>query len=188
MAFAHSLGLIPGGMEIEFEAKDGLHKARLDGNLVTLRMGDVSSLGLSELNFVLNTGSPHYVKWVDSVASVDVPLEGARIRNSPKFKMEGINVNFVQKTETGIRVRTFERGVEDETLSCGTGVTASALVAGLSGYLSPVTVETPGGNLEVRFVQNMFSFSEISLIGPATLVFSGQVNPMELLHRPESGF
>lgn len=180
VAFAYKLGLISNFPNFEFTAKDGPHLARMDGNLIHLKMKDVPQVGLSNFNFVLDTGSPHYVKWVESLDKMDVRKEGALIRNSPPFAEKGINVNFIERREGRICVRTFERGVEDETLSCGTGVTASALVAAMSGFSSPVQVETLGGNLEVRFEHKLFSYSNIWLVGPAKAVFEGQIDRNEL--------
>ena len=177
VAFAHQLQIIDN--QTVFVAIDGLHEARIKDEIVELKMSDVHQTNSGEGFYTLDTGSPHYIKFVDSVAEVDVFTEGKTIRNSEPFKAAGINVNFVENTANGIRVATYERGVEDETLSCGTGVTAAALAYYLeNGYSAghAVPVETKGGNLEVRFQPNGEGFSEIWLCGAAVRVFEGTIN------------
>jgi diaminopimelate epimerase len=166
--------------EYHFIAVDGEHIARLVKNdWIELRMKDVSTIQYHNENRVLNTGSPHFIKIVNDVMSIDVKKEGKEIRYSKEFKKEGINVNFVQQIEDDkIIVRTYERGVEDETLSCGTGVTASALIAAHndSGF-NRIEVKTPGGNLAVEFDKiSEDNFTNIWLCGPATFVFSGKID------------
>ena len=125
-AFAKKLGLV--STKAKFIAIDGDHEANFEDEIVSLKMNDVKSIIVNETYFQINTGSPHYVHFTDYVEELDVKKEGKLIRYSPMFKEEGINVNFVEKiNENAIFVRTYERGVEDETLSCGTGVTASAI-------------------------------------------------------------
>ncbi|HTE07730.1 MAG TPA: diaminopimelate epimerase, partial [Flavitalea sp.] len=127
-------------------------------------------------DFILNTGSPHYVKMVQDIATMDVVKNGRAIRNSEAFKKDGINVNFVEHTgDDTIFVRTYERGVEDETLSCGTGVTAAALACyhNENGF-NDVMVETRGGKLNVEYERyDDKSFNNIWLSGPAEKVFEG---------------
>lgn len=174
VAFAKKLQVIEN--QATFLAIDGAHEARIVGKIVELKMSDVQQTQSGEGFYTLNTGSPHYVKFVDSVAEVDVFAEGKTIRNSPTFKAEGINVNFVEAIGRGIRVATYERGVENETLSCGTGVTAAALAYYLENGYSvghTIPVETKGGNLEVRFQPSEEGFSDIWLCGAAELVFEG---------------
>jgi len=174
VAFAKHLQVIEN--QATFLAIDGAHEARIVGKIVELKMSDVQQTQSGEGFYTLNTGSPHYVKFVDSVAEVDVFTEGKTIRNSPTFKAEGINVNFVEAIGRGIRVATYERGVENETLSCGTGVTAAALAYYLENGYSvghTIPVETKGGNLEVRFQPSEEGFSDIWLCGAAELVFEG---------------
>ena len=164
-----------------FLAADGEHQAEMDETgIVNLRMKDVT--GVEETpdgDFILDTGSPHYVKMVSDVLEYDVVEKGISIRYSPRFTKAGINVNFVeQKKPDLIFVRTYERGVEDETLSCGTGVTASALVCYHNevGY-NDVTVQTRGGELVVKFDRNANnSFSNIWLCGPAEKSFEGKID------------
>ncbi len=165
-------------------AIDGLHEAAVRGiNHVSLKMNDVKSVETGDNFFYLNTGSPHYVKFVENIKDYNVFEEGKRIRNSERFLAEGTNVNFIEKTDNGIFVRTYERGVEDETLSCGTGVTASALVAAmnsLSSEKNSCKISTLGGILNVKFDKVLESnFYNIWLEGPADFVFHGSVNLKE---------
>ena len=139
--------------EYRFLAIDGEHKAIFATNgWVELKMNDVLKTETFQNDFVLNTGSPHYVQKVSDENIIDVFKEGRIIRNSPVFIKEGINVNFVAIKEDGLYVRTYERGVEDETLSCGTGVTAAAIALGkkMEG-LNIVSINTLGGKLQVKF-------------------------------------
>jgi diaminopimelate epimerase len=138
-------------------------------------MNEVSGIRSIDNNYFINTGSPHYVLFTGDVKKTDVPGEGRKLRWSEKFAPGGTNVNFVQVSGHGIFVRTFERGVEDETLSCGTGVTASAIAAVLSGHFDTnrVEVETPGGKLSVEFTIDGDRVKDIWLTGPATFVFEG---------------
>jgi diaminopimelate epimerase len=160
-----------------FMAVDGKHEADTDlHDLVRLKMQDVNNVEYHSGHVVLNTGSPHFVKFADNVEDIDVVETGREIRYSKKFEKEGINVNFVETiNEDGIFVRTYERGVEDETLSCGTGVTASALMnAHNEKGFNRVEVKTPGGHLSVEFNKiDDEHFDNIWLCGPAALVYTG---------------
>jgi diaminopimelate epimerase len=161
-----------------FIASDGEHEASIDDEgWVTLKMKPVSGITSSGKHFILNTGSPHYVEISNDIMKIDVYHKGRDIRYSKEFEKEGINVNFMQYIDDDtIYVRTYERGVEDETLSCGTGVTASALVAAHNerGFNS-INIKTPGGILRVEFDKTgEDQFEEIWLCGPADFVFSGQ--------------
>jgi diaminopimelate epimerase len=162
-----------------FIAIDGEHEASIDaeGN-VSLKMNDVSSIKTDANIHVLNTGSPHYVMVTEKVMELDVYEKGRSIRYSDEFKKEGINVNFVEldKQPDSIIVRTYERGVEDETYSCGTGVTAAALVSnnGKTGT-NFINVQTKGGKLGVQFDKTEKGFSNIYLVGPAVKVFEGEI-------------
>lgn len=178
-AYAKTLGLI--NDKARFVAIDGVHESAIIGvNNVSLKMNDVKSIEVGKDFFWLNTGSPHYVKLVQGIKEFDVFAEGRKIRNSERFAAEGTNVNFIEKTDDGIYVRTYERGVENETLSCGTGVTASALVAAVQGIGSGKNnckVSTLGGELNVKFDKVLESnFYNIWLEGPAEFVFYGSIN------------
>lgn len=175
--FAYDLGMHKS--KYCFHAVDGPHEAEIDDDgTVSLRMADVQEIRDYQSDFILDTGSPHYVKIVSDVMDYDVFHRGMDIRYSSEFAKEGINVNFVeQKKADEIIVRTYERGVEDETFSCGTGVTASALVCSHNdvGY-NDVTVITRGGKLIVEFDKiDENSFRNIWLCGPAEKVFEGEI-------------
>ncbi len=161
-----------------FKASDGEHEATIEENgWVHLKMRDVSGVKDISGDRVLNTGSPHYVKPTAELANFDVVSEGRAIRNSPEFSTEGINVNFVEVKNKSLFVRTYERGVEEETLSCGTGVTASALVfAHNESGFNRVEVETRGGKLAVEFDKTgSDEYQNIWLCGPAEFVFKGEI-------------
>ncbi|RZJ63738.1 MAG: diaminopimelate epimerase [Flavobacterium sp.] len=176
VAFAKQLGMIE--EEAEFVAVDGRHHATIDDdNVVSLQMKDVNTITVYENYVFLDTGSPHHVELVDDLENMDVKKVGANIRYSGLYE-HGSNVNFVSPNGTDkFSVRTYERGVEDETLSCGTGVTAVALAMKLLGHTDADTVllETPGGELSVSFAQHGKQFSDIFLTGPATFVFKGKI-------------
>jgi len=165
------------GKELTFLAADGVHRAIMDNGIIRLSMNDVHSPRLISGNYFLNTGSPHYVIFRKNIDETDVNTEGKKIRLSEDFTPGGTNVNFVEIINKGIYVRTFERGVEEETLSCGTGVTASAIASVLSRQFDtvPVRVKTKGGDLEVSFKVNGDIISDIWLSGPATFVYEGIV-------------
>ncbi len=176
-AFARALGVI--GHEASFLAVDGPHGATIgETGVVSLQMKDVSAIRREADHALLDTGSPHVVQWVDDLAGTDVFRTGRSIRNRPEFGPGGVNVNFTsRRSATELAVRTYERGVEDETLSCGTGVTAAAIAASGDG-LGPfvIGIETPGGRLEVSFVKDgPDSAREVMLTGPAQFVFSGVI-------------
>lgn len=178
VAFARHLGIISG--KARFMASDGLHEALIDDDdRIALKMQDVKNMELGPDFFFLDTGSPHYVRLVTGLESYDVAGEGKKVRNSARFKEAGTNVNFLEKVDDEIFVRTYERGVEDETYSCGTGVTAAALVAavrGLSTSRNSCSVRTLGGSLEVTFEKVLeHNFYNIWLKGPARLVFTGDI-------------
>jgi diaminopimelate epimerase len=160
-----------------FFAFDGPHEAIVSKDIVRLQMNDVTEIINSEGDYFINTGSPHFVRFVENVRDLDVSSEGKKIRWSDRFKPHGTNVNFVELLDNGIFVRTFERGVEDETLSCGTGVTASSIAAFLSGRNgnSVVNVKTLGGDLSVEMNQVGNKITDIRLCGPAKFVFEGMI-------------
>lgn len=172
--FAFSNGIA--GTEMQFTAIDGLHRAIVSGSTVTITLSDVYEIGYDDNICFLNTGSPHYVEFFSDIDSIDVVGRGREIRYSPRFAPQGTNVNFVTVQGDTIKVRTYERGVEDETLSCGTGVTASAIAAVITGHFDSthVNVETLGGKLTVSFQTCGKSATDVKLTGPATFVYSGK--------------
>jgi diaminopimelate epimerase len=179
-SFAHRFKN-PNQYQFSFLAIDGKHESTLENNcIVKLKMLDVKSVSRHLHYSVLNTGSPHIVKMVNDIKTYKVQQEGAAIRNSSSFLKEGINVNFAEylAKENKLYVRTYERGVEDETLSCGTGVTAAALVcAHNENGFNHVLVQTLGGKLSVEFDNHSNeSFTNIWLCGPAKFVFSGSID------------
>jgi diaminopimelate epimerase len=165
------------GKKLSFKAVDGIHEAISGESVISLRMNNVEEARQIAANYFINTGSPHYVKFTQELSSLDVYTEGKKIRWSRDFPPGGTNVNFVEIENDGIYVRTFERGVEDETLSCGTGVTASAIASVLTGHFDsgPVNVRTRGGNLKVDLKVNGKEITDIWLTGPATFVFEGKI-------------
>jgi diaminopimelate epimerase len=176
--FAYHLGIHRS--EYKFLAFDGEHEAEIDTDgSVSLKMKDVDKVRKKHGDFILNTGSPHYVKLVNDVMNEDVYKKGRDIRYSKDFEQDGINVNFVEQAgDDEIIVRTYERGVEDETYSCGTGVTASALVCyhNENGF-NEVEVKTLGGSLSVEFDRkDDDTYMNIWLTGPADKIFEGKVD------------
>jgi diaminopimelate epimerase len=181
---ASSLGMING--KATFSAYDGVHNAAiLPDGVIRIQMKDVTEWQKRDAYLFLNTGSPHVVKEVEKLREFPVVKEGKSIRYSEDFKPSGTNVNFIELLpDNTVFVRTYERGVEDETLSCGTGVTAVALAAGMQGYQSPVSVQVMGGKLSVEFKyspsgqsdRNTGAFTDIFLVGPAKLVFEGELD------------
>ena len=175
VAFAHFLDIFED--QTSFTAIDGLHEAEINNGIIKIKMIDVDSIKNREGNFELNTGSPHYVTFVDMLNNYKVFENGNKIRNSASYRQEGINVNFVEEISADqIFVRTYERGVEDETFSCGTGATASALVFLKDKNETSVNVKVLGGNLKVYAEQDGETFKNIWLEGPAKQVFKGKIN------------
>lgn len=175
--FAYDMGIHKD--KYSFIAVDGPHEATLsDNGWVHLKMKDVQGIHEHNGHSVLDTGSPHYVKPVNDVMGLDVYHEGREIRYSRTYEKNGINVNFVEQNGHKIIVRTYERGVEDETYSCGTGVTASALVfAHNDNGFNRVEIQTKGGHLAVEFDKTAEDvFENIWLCGPATFVYKGTIN------------
>lgn len=175
VAFSRFLGII--GDKTDFHAIDGPHQASIVAGEVELGMSPVLGFENVGEDFFVDTGSPHHVRFVENVLEYPVFEQGAKIRYNDKYAPKGTNVNFVTPLTIGeIQVRTYERGVEDETLSCGTGVTACAIVYGNQKGLNEVKINTLGGNLKVRFAENPDgSFQNIQLIGPAEQVFEGRI-------------
>lgn len=164
---------------VAFEAIDGLHVAYLKGNDVTLKMLDVNSILTHRDAYELNTGSPHYIVLSDDISTKHVITLGRNIRFSDNYKTEGINVNLLKEIATNeIAIATYERGVEDETLSCGTGATACAILwdSLAKAPLNEVNVKVKGGKLKVQFKRNAKGgYQDIYLIGPATPVYHGVI-------------
>lgn len=178
VAFAKQLGVI--NTHCKFIAIDGVHDAEVknDGT-VSLKMNDVKEIEIGNDYYYLNTGSPHYVKFVNKLDSFNVFEEGKKIRYNNRFFEVGTNVNFIEKKDNQLVVRTYERGVENETLSCGTGVTAAALVACIAGNSTTknnCAIETLGGNLNVKFDKVLDThFYNIWLEGAANFVFKTEI-------------
>lgn len=175
--FASDIGMKK--KEFRFLATDGAHEARIaDNGWIHLHMLPVHSIDRRGADSILHTGSPHYIKMVENINTYPVVEEGKKIRYNQEFSGHGINVNFVQRTANGLIVRTYERGVEDETLSCGTGVTAAALACANTNREHQITpIFTRGGELAVKFIRKgETSFDDIWLCGPAQRVFTGSID------------
>jgi diaminopimelate epimerase len=167
-----------------FIASDGLHQAIINSDdgisaSVSLSMNDVSQIKKMSDDLFLDTGSPHLVKFVSDLEKLDVYNEGRKIRYSDTFEPGGTNVNFAEIVENTIHIRTYERGVEDETLACGTGITATAIAAHYNGLLknheNEVKLIARGGILNVSFTPHPAGYSNIILTGPAVKVFTGEI-------------
>ena len=175
--FAKSLNMFSN--TTKFLAFDGVHEARITEGIIHLKMNDVSNIEVNEEAYVIDTGSPHFIKFVDDLAQIDIVGMGKEIRFSEKYRKEGINVNAVSKENNGISLLTYERGVEDETLSCGTGATAAALALvfsenKLGDFELPVKVK--GGNLSISGFFDGKTFTNVYLSGPAEKVFDGTIS------------
>lgn len=177
VAFAKSLDVIKD--ETIFIATDGLHNATIfDNNIVSLQMKDVNDVKIEKDYVFLDTGSPHHVMMAEDLQQLDVKELGSKIRYSELYGEKGSNVNFVkQVSENEFSVRTYERGVEDETLSCGTGATAVAIAMNATGKTNSGTINlnVEGGKLEVSFEKNDGKYTNVFLKGPATFVFKGTI-------------
>lgn len=179
VAFAYHLGII--SSETKFIAVDGEHDAKVSetesGLNVSLKMINVDAVEKGTDFFYLNTGSPHFVKLIESHKNFNTFEEGKKIRYNDRFKSEGTNVNFVSLHDKHIEVSTYERGVEDETYSCGTGVVASAISCYYKTNTKKFDIITKGGRLNVTFDNlGRDTFNNIWLTGPATLVFKGEID------------
>jgi len=177
-AFAKKLGIIEN--ETNFLAVDGAHYAKIadEGNWVSLKMSNVDQVQRDGGAFVLNTGSPHYIRICSNLKNKNVYLDGKEIRYSEKYASEGINVNYVEDFGDHYFVRTYERGVEDETFACGTGVTAVALAMAKQKNQTGniiTSIDALGGRLNVRFNFDGNKFTDVFLEGPATFVFEGSM-------------
>lgn len=175
VAFAQRLGII--GDSTQFNAVDGLHRAHIDNGLVTLYMNDVDEIRSKPKYHYLNTGSPHHVQMAQELDDMNIQTEGAKLRYG-LYGQGGSNINFVKEVANDtFRVRTYERGVEDETLSCGTGVTAVAIAMHHDGKTKAkkINIETKGGPLTVSFQKMDEKYTNVALTGPATFVFKGEI-------------
>ncbi len=177
VAFAKHLNVVD--KKAEFEAIDGYHFATIDTEgIVSLQMIDVDKVDVENTYTFLNTGSPHHIEFVENVRNVNVKEKGASIRYSDLYGKQGSNVNFVSPLENDkFAVRTYERGVEDETLSCGTGVTAVAiaLFENKKVFQNEVAMQVEGGELKVKFEEDNGTYKNVFLIGPAKFVFKGEI-------------
>ncbi len=176
VAFARFLGIIENSTK--FLAIDGMHEAKIENGLVHLQMKNVEEIQQFEKHQFLDTGSPHHVELVSNLTNFEVKSQGSKIRYGAPYNHEGSNVNFVEQTsDDSFAVRTYERGVENETLSCGTGVTAVALAMHKSGKTNAesVKLKTLGGELKINFKPQKQGYSDIWLIGPAEQVFKGEI-------------
>ena len=173
IAFAHMLEMID--TETTFMAIDGEHKGEIMEDGISLKMQDVTKIEGVDDGLVLDTGSPHFIEMVDDLDNLDVNKQGRKIRNSAPFKKEGINVNFVLDAAE-LKVRTYERGVEEETLSCGTGVVATALAMHYANCIEEnlISVNTKGGELTVSFEEFNNTYRNIWLSGEASMVYVGE--------------
>lgn len=181
VAFAKQLGIIQ--EKANFLAVDGPHYARIseNGEWVDLQMIDVEEISMDGTAYVLNTGSPHYVALQSDLKNFDVFGAGKSIRYNDTYKAAGINVNFVQDMGSHLFVRTYERGVENETYACGTGVTAVAMAMAKhkqqTGHIK-TEIKVLGGDIKIEFDYNGKRFTNVFLCGPAKLVFEGQVESL----------
>ena len=170
------------GKKMRFSAADGVHEAKIENEIigkrifdVSLKMEDVREVKRFADGWFLNTGVPHFVKFISRVEEVDVAVLGREIRNDKRFAPDGTNVNFVGMEAERLFVRTYERGVEVETLSCGTGVTASALTVFLKTGKQVSSIHTHGGDFRVSYRKTADGFEDIWLRGPAERVFDGEL-------------
>lgn len=176
VAFAKKLNLIK--IKTNFEAADGMHFAEIENELVNLQMADVEKIEIYDTHTFLNTGSPHHVNFCDVVENLNIREMGSKIRYGAPYFEEGTNVNFVEQiSKNSFKVRTYERGVEDETLACGTGVTAVAIAANRINRTDEekIYIEVLGGNLEVSFKKEGNHYKNVFLKGPAQFVFEGKI-------------
>jgi len=179
-AFAKNLEIID--THTTFEGIDGAHEASVQNNGdIRLRLVDVTGIDRLEDGYRLNTGSPHFIKFVNNIEQIPVELEGAKIRHQERFGTEGINVNYVElgSARNEIKVRTFERGVEGETWSCGTGAAAAAITTYFHSRHDNLSYEvrTRGGELKLSFkTEGKRKFKEVYLTGPASHVYDGAID------------
>jgi diaminopimelate epimerase len=177
VAFAKQIGVVDS--YTKFIASDGVHEATIDeSGIVKLKMIDIETVSQKGNSFFVDTGAPHHIEFNNHVKELNVFDRGKQIRYSNEYKDTGTNVNFVQVIDDGIKIRTYERGVENETLACGTGAVASA-ISYYSKYKitgKNIKVQTLGGELQVSFNERNTVFTDVYLSGPAKFVFSGQID------------
>ncbi len=176
VAFAKHLGIV--NDTAKFTAIDGPHDATISAGLVKLGMQNVSAITSQKDHWFLDTGSPHHVQIVNELSNFDVFTQGRSIRRGAPYFEEGTNVNFVEQVNNdSFSVRTYERGVEDETLSCGTGVTAVAIAMHKANKTAAekININTPGGKLTISFTKTDAGYENVYLEGPAKLVFKGEI-------------
>ena len=178
ISFAYKNNII--GKNTVFDAFDGVHNAEIiDETLVKMEMKINSDIIKNEYGTWIDTGSPHLVIEKDSTDKIDVNLLGSSIRYNDYYKKEGVNVNFIEKvSDEKFKIRTYERGVENETLACGTGSTASAICMNYLGKSNSnnITMICKGGDLKIEFISKDRLYTNISITGPAKLVFEGEIN------------
>ena len=162
---------------MKFTAEDGIHEASIiDNDTVRIKMIDVKGITAFDDGMWTNTGVPHFVKFVDDITKVNVNAEGRKLADDKRFAPERTNVNFIDNAD-GYRIATYERGVEGETLACGTGTVATALcINAKTGLPSPISIKAKGGALKVYFEKNNCGYKNIWLEGPAIKVFEGETN------------
>jgi diaminopimelate epimerase len=175
VAFARQIGLVTDSCS--FAAIDGIHLATLTKDLITVKMADCTIPEKMDEGMFIHTGSPHYILESNDVNALDIRALGPKYRHrTDLFGAGGTNVNFIEELEKGsVFVRTFERGVEEETLSCGTGVTGAAICYGLKNDIHTIAIVTKGGELTVQFEEKDHLISDIFLTGPAVNVFEGSI-------------
>lgn len=173
VSFANTLDIISN--KSTFLAIDGLHQANIYDKSVSIKFNDIKTIQIDNGNYIVDSGSPHFITFKDNIENLDVESEGRSIRNMDKFNKDGINVNFVSFGNS-IRIRTYERGVESETLSCGTGAVAASIALFYSGLFedNEVDLQTNGGLLSVTFDEFNGVFKNIWLTGEANLVYIGE--------------
>lgn len=174
-AFSQTLGIV--NKAATFETTDGIHKIKEENGNIHFQLFDVKEIKkLNDREWYINTGSPHHIVLREDLENLNIVGEGRKIRNRSEYSgQNGTNVNFAQLLQDRVKIRTYERGVEDETLSCGTGATAVGIMAGNLGFPSPVKIQTQGGTLNVSFKKEDSIFTNIWLAGPAEKVFEGSV-------------
>ena len=175
VAFAKYLNIIES--KTTFNAIDGIHEATIKEDVVELKMGDVGQVEINNNHFFIHTGSPHYIEYKEDVQNLNIIPEAHKVRYNSRFREQGTNVKKKKKKSNILEIRTYERGVEDETLSCGTGATAVALSGAIKYDMnSPVLIKVQGGELTIKFNQiSPHSFNDIWLIGKGEVVYSGEI-------------